>query len=186
MAYKNAVPAFSCGNVCMKCAAMLLCIGLLLFYHVCHAVETPLGTFPEWGESPEQVIRERQIEPSVSDEAVSLLFDISVQAVLTRETTEVQKYTVLYSFFENRLIEYVICLEDGDSRTYDSIRAQLSQRYTTCTDELFFHAEDVFVDNAGKTGVFLLKNERGDPILYFFDMETYASIKGQNGKKQGE
>lgn len=162
---------------------MLLLVGVLAFSPVCHAVETPLGTFPEWGESPEQVIRERQIEPSVREESKSLLFNIPVQAMLARETVRNQTCTVLYSFSNNRLIEYILHLENSDTGTYDSTRIHLEQRYETYTGELFFHDEDVFVDKAGKTGVFLLKNERGDPILYFLDMEAYASIKGQHGKK---
>ena len=84
---------------------MLLFVGVLAFSPVCHAVETPLGTFPEWGESPEQVIRERQIEPSVWEESKSLLFNIPVQAMLARETVRNQTCTVLYAFSNNRLIE---------------------------------------------------------------------------------
>ena len=38
--------------------------------------------------------------------------------------------------------------------------------YATYTGELFFHDEDVFVDKAEKTGVFLLKN----------GVETFSSI----------
>lgn len=132
-------------------------IGVLSFSSVCHAVETSLGIFPEWGESLEQIIRDRQIDPFVRDEFVSLLFDIPVQTILTREATKKQEYTVLYSFFENRLIEYVVCLEKGNSHTYDIISAHLSQMYASYTGELFFHDEDVFVDKAEKTGVFLLK-----------------------------
>lgn len=100
---------------------------------------------------------QRQIEPFVRDEIVSLLFDIPVQTILTREATKKQEYTVLYSFFENRLIEYVVCLKNGNSPTYDIISAQLSQMYATYIDELFFHDEDVFVDKAEKTVFFLLK-----------------------------
>ena len=143
-------------------------------------------SFRNGGESPEQVIRERQIEPSVWEESKSLLFNIPVQAMLARETVRNQTCTVLYAFSNNSLIEYILNLEDSAPGTYDSTRIHLEQQYETYTGELFFYDEDVFVDKAGKTGVFLLKNERGDPILYFLDLEAYASIKGQDGKKQGE
>ena len=164
---------------------MLLFVGVLAFSPVCHAVETPLGTFPEWGESPEQVIRERHIVPFVMEESTSLLFNIPVHTMLVRETVKKQECTVLYSFLDNKLVEYVLHLEDS-AGTGDTIRAQLGTHYEKYTGPLFYHDEDTFVDKAGKTGVFLLKNERGDPILYFLDMEAYASIKGQDGKKQGE
>ena len=75
---------------------------------------------------------------------------------------------------------------EDSAGTGDTIRAQLGTHYEKYTGPLFYHDEDTFVDKAGKTGVFLLENERGDPILYFLDMEAYASIKGQDGKKQGE
>ena len=120
------------------------------------------------------------------EESKSLLFNIPVQAMLVRETVRNQACTVLYAFSNNRLMKYILHLENSDTGTYASTRTHLEQRNEAYIGELFFHDEDVFVDKAGKTGVFLLKNERGDPILYFLDLETYASIKGQHGKKQGE
>ena len=66
------------------------------------------------------------MEPFVRDEVVSLLFDIPVHTILTRKATKKQEYTVPYPFFENRLIEYVVCLENGNSHNYDIISAQLS------------------------------------------------------------
>lgn len=56
--------------------------------------------------------------------------------------------------------------------------------YATYTGELFFHDEDVFVDKAEKTVIFLLKNDSGDIFLYFLDMDAYVSIKGPDAKIQ--
>ena len=139
--------------------------------------ETPLGNFPKWGESIERVIGERHIAHPFMEESTSLLFNIPVQVMLTRELVGEQKCTVLYSFLNNKLIEYVLHLEDS-ADTGDTIRTQLERQYEKYTGPLFFYDEDVFVDKAGKTCVFLLKDEDGDTFLYFLDMVTYASIKG--------
>ena len=66
----------------------------------------------------------------------------------------------------------------------DTIRTQLERQYEKYTGPLFFYDEDVFVDKAGKTCVFLLKDEDGDTFLYFLDMVTYASIKGNGVKRE--
>ncbi|WP_346665209.1 hypothetical protein [uncultured Mailhella sp.] len=162
----------------MKCGIIyLLFAGILTTVSYGHAGETPLGNFPKWGESIERVIGERHIAHPFMEESTSLLFNIPVQVMLTRELVGEQKCTVLYSFLNNKLIEYVLHLEDS-ADTGDTIRTQLERQYEKYTGPLFFYDEDVFVDKAGKTCVFLLKDEDGDTFLYFLDMVTYASIKG--------
>lgn len=80
-----------------------------------------MGNFPDWGESIELVIRERNINLSVMEESKSLLFNVPVQIMLVRETVGKQECTILYSFLNNKLIEYVIRLDD-DTEHLDAIR----------------------------------------------------------------
>lgn len=101
-----------------------------------HAGETPFGNFPEWGESIERVIGDRHIAHPFMEESTSLLFNIPVQVMLTRELVEEQKFTVLYSFLNNKLIEYVLHLE-GSADTGDTIRIQLERQYEKYTGPLF-------------------------------------------------
>ena len=184
---KNAMPVFlhlcfdeSHREICMKCGIIyLLFAGILTSVSYGHAVETPLGNFPKWGESIERVIGERHIAHPFMEESTNLLFNIPVQVMLTQKLVGEQKCTVLYSFLNNKLIEYVLHLEDS-ADTGDTIRTQLERQYEKYTGPLFFYDEDVFVDKAGKTCVFLLKDEGRDTFLYFLDMVTYASIKGRD------
>lgn len=88
--------------------------------------------------------------------------------MLTLELVGKQNRTVLYSFLDNKLVEYVLHLENS-ADTGDTIRIQIETQYEKYTGPLFFHDEDVFVDKEGKTGVFLLKNESGNSFLYFLD-----------------
>lgn len=161
----------------MKCGIALFFVCFLLLSSVSRAVETSLRNFPEWGESIERVIRERHINLYVMEESKSLLFNVPVQTMLVRETVEKQQCTVLYSFLDNKLIEYILRFEEDSTDTYNTIRTHLELLYETYTGTLFFNAGDVFADKARKTGVFLLKNKNGDTILYFLDMTVYASMK---------
>ena len=137
----------------------------------------PLGDFPEWGESIEQVTTKRHIIRHVREESLSLLFNVPVQTMLAREIVEKQECTVLYSFLDNKLIEYVLHLEYGSADIYDATKTHLEMLYEKYTGMLFSDNKDVFVDKKGKTGILLLKNETEGIFLYFLDMEAYSAIK---------
>ena len=146
---------------------------------VSRAVETPFGDFPEWGESIERITTKRHIIRHVREESLSLLFNVPVQTMLARETVEKQESTVLYSFLDNKLIEYVLHLEYGSADIYDATKTHLEMLYEKYTGTLFSDNKDVFVDKKGKTGILLLKNETEGIFLYFLDMEAYTAIKEQ-------
>ena len=174
---KYAVPASPIGIPCMKYGTVFLLAFLLLFPSVSRAVETPFGDFPEWGESIERITTKRHIIRHVREESLSLLFNVPVQTMLARETVEKQESTVLYSFLDNKLIEYVLHLEYGSADIYDATKTHLEMLYEKYTGTLFSDNKDVFVDKKGKTGILLLKNETEGIFLYFLDMEAYTARK---------
>ena len=48
---KTTCPLSTMGTLCMKCGPALLLVGFLSLSSVCRAMETPLGNFPECGDS---------------------------------------------------------------------------------------------------------------------------------------
>ena len=151
----------------------LILIGMILSpCFQSYALNTPLGDFPDWGESLEQVIEKRNIESPIVEEGRSLLFDIPAKIMLAKETSREWTYTVLYYFWQNKLIEFSISIEEGKSldhlyRTIKNILEITHEKY----DGPYFMGEDAFLDEERNTIILLMNSDK--VILYFIDFMAY-------------
>lgn len=86
----------------------------LIFIPYSKAQKTPLGEFPNWGDSIEQVIKERNIKYPITENSISLIFGIPVQTMLAKDVFDEGIHIDLYSFFYNKLIEFSISIEPNN------------------------------------------------------------------------
>ena len=133
----------------------------LIFIPYSKAQKTPLGEFPNWGDSIEQVIKERNIKYPITENSMSLIFGIPVQTMLAKDVFDEGIHIDLYSFFYNKLIEFSISIEPNNFEKYK--------------DSHFIKNEDIFIDNDKKTIIILMKAKT--IILYFIDFESYKKYK---------
>lgn len=151
----------------------LILIGMLLSpCFQSYALNTPLGDFPDWGESLEQVIEKRNIESPIVEEGRSLLFDIPAKIMLAKETSKEWTYTALYYFRQNKLIEFSISIGEGKSldhlyRTIKNIFGIIYEKY----DGPYFVGEETFMDKERNTIILLMNGDK--VILYFIDFTAY-------------
>ena len=162
----------------MKCTLCYIFLVIIVFIFIPYskAQETPLGEFPNWGDSIEQVIKERNIKYPITENSMSLLFGIPVQTMLAKDVFDEGIHIDLYSFFHNKLIEFSISIEPNDfKKTYYEIKNNIEINFKKYKDPYFIKNEDIFIDNDKKTIIILIKAKT--IILYFIDFESYKKYK---------
>lgn len=148
----------------------------LIFIPYSKAQKTPLGEFPNWGDSIEQVIKERNIKYPITENSMSLIFGIPVQTMLAKDVFDEGIHIDLYSFFYNKLIEFSISIEPNNfEKTYYEIKNNIELNFKKYKDSHFIKNEDIFIDNDKKIIIILMKAKT--IILYLLILNHIRNIK---------
>lgn len=149
-------------------ASLLLCLFLCLAPPVLHAAEP----FPAWGASPGEVLDMRRPRIVACEESRSLLFPLSVYAVLTQEQVHGRPASVLYGFSGGALLEYAVSFH-GDCRSlYAELKAGLQASCRPYRGPYFPGIDDAFTNEKEDTLYLLLPGR--EAVLYALDLRSYA------------
>lgn len=134
-------------------------------------------SFPAWGTSRAEVLCRRAPAFAVGEESVSLLFDMPVYALLTEETVSGLSVSVLYSFLNDRLVEYAVSFRDGEDTEalYRRLRDELLQTCREYDGPYFSGLEDVFINREDTTLYLLVAGRR--LFLFVLDAAAYAASR---------
>lgn len=148
---------------------LLLC---LLLYAAPAAPLDAAEPFPAWGASPGEVLDMRRPRLVACEESRSLLFPLSVYAVLTQEQVHGRPASVLYGFSDGALLEYAVSFH-GDCRSlYAELKAGLQASCRPYRGPYFPSIDDAFI-NENEDTLYLLLPGR-EAVLYALDMRAYA------------
>ena len=134
-------------------------------------------SFPPWGTSCVEVLHRRAPVSAVGENSVSLLFGMPVYALLTEETVGGVSASVLYSFLDDRLIEYAVSFRDVEDteKLYRCLREELLRTCQGYDGSYFSGLEDVFF-NREHTTLYLLIAGR-NLFLFALDAAAYAACR---------
>ena len=155
----------------------------LIFIPYSKAQKTPLGEFPNWGDSIEQVIKERNIKYPITENSMSLILGIPVQTMLAKDVFDEGIHIDLYSFFYNKLIEFSISIEPNNfEKTYYEIKNNIDILIKEESDTIVITTNKEFLGTIGKTNINTIINTEKSNIIY---MKNHVVIKKIKDEKSG-
>lgn len=156
----------------MRAAAMLSCLGILCFSSPTLAEDM---NFPSWGAPVASVLAQRALSSFTGESSRSLLFSVPVYVLHAEENVDGRPCSVLYSFWEGALLEYMIFFHGEKEALYREIRASLLKKHLSYEGPYFTEIKDVFISRDGST-LYLLLSGR-ETMLYALDAETYDKFQ---------
>lgn len=139
---------------------------------------TPL----HWGQSMQDVIRTQHIDSYIDEDTTSLLSGLAVHLLLEKSVFLGNKCSILYSFMNDRLIEYCIDIKiQDDARSdviHEKVKSFLNSTYTPYNGPYFDEIEERFVDDKMQTCVLFIRDK--NITIYF--MESWVAKEAM--KKQ--
>ena len=153
-------------------ASFVFCLIFLCFSSPSHAKNV---NHPSWGASVAAVLAQRCPASFTGESSKSLLFSVPVYVLHTKETVNGHSCSVLYSFFEGKLLEYMVFFHGEKESLYREIRTLLLKKHRYYEGPYFTGMEDVFISKDDST-LYLLLSGR-ETMLYVLDAGAYDSFK---------
>ena len=152
-------------------ASFLLCLAVLCFASPAHAKNMPA---PSWGASVSFVLEQHAPSSFFGETSKSLLFSVPVYVLSTKESIHGHPCSVLYSFFEGKLLEYMMFFSGEKESLHREIRACFLKEHLPYQGPYFSGIEDVFISKDHSTFYLLLSGR--ETMIYALDARAYDNF----------
>lgn len=150
--------------------AMILLLLSLFIVRPAQASESNIPHL-QWGQSMQDVMAGLSIQNFIEDESKSLFSGMPVRSMLVRKNFLGYACNLVFSFSNNKLVEYYFEIDAGDNSQSDvvfkKIRNFLTKHYKTYAGEYFHTIKDRFVDEAMNTCVLATRDKK--IMVYILD-----------------